>query len=116
MKILIVEDNEFRIKKFRSCLLNHDFHIAISANDAIEYLKNNQYDLIFLDHDLGGLEMIDSNFYNTGYTVAKYMAANDIECEVIIHSLNPVGAKNIQSIIPKGRIIPFTILNIEEVI
>jgi CheY-like chemotaxis protein len=94
--------------------MNYDFHIAISANAAIEYLKNNKYDLIFLDHDLGGLEMIDSSFYNTGYTVAKFMKENNVKGRVVIHSLNPSGAQNIKFLLKNAKVIPFTVLNIEE--
>lgn len=52
--------------------------------------KANEYDKIFIsfDHDLGGTL--------TGYDVAKYIVEN--ECNLTgftVHSMNPVGAKNI---------------------
>ena len=58
---------------------------------AAEINKNSKI-IIDLDHDLGGNK--------TGYDIAKWIVASGYEhVEYVIHSANPVGAKNIDSIL-----------------
>ena len=66
--------------------------------DCIEFLlKNrNKIDTISLDHDLGEIK--------TGYDVCKWIVANeyyDNLQEIIIHSANPVGTKNMLQLLDK---------------
>ena len=51
-KILIVDDNKINIKLAARLLESYNFTIdsASSGKEAIEKVKNNKYDLIFLDH------------------------------------------------------------------
>lgn len=51
-KILIVDDNKINIKLAARLLESYNFTIdsALSGKEAIEKVKNNKYDLIFLDH------------------------------------------------------------------
>lgn len=103
MKILIVEDDFTRIKMFKSWLIGFDYDVCEDADPAIEKVNNEKYDLIFLDHDLGGRVFVDSNDKNTGYQVAKAIV-NSINKDsfVIIHSLNPVGAEKMANILPNS--------------
>ncbi len=51
-KVLIVDDNAINIKLASRLLQSYNFitDSALSGKDAIEKVKNNKYDLIFLDH------------------------------------------------------------------
>lgn len=43
------------------------------AHEAIQALKDHTFDLICLDHDLGGQVMVDSSREDTGAEVARYI-------------------------------------------
>ncbi len=93
LKILFLDDDLERHKQVRS-LMTYD--AAYTVKDATDLLQKNEYDLVFLDHDLGGLQMVESEGpEETGYTVAKWMAEHKPVVEdVVLHSLNPGGAAN----------------------
>lgn len=107
MRILIVEDSTERIKVFSRNLIGHEVHVATNAKDAYKIIdEEERFDYIFLDHDLcGGIYEPSDN--NSGYGVAKYIASipEKHPYRVIIHSLNPSGASNIQSALEEAGII-----------
>ncbi len=113
--IVILEDSIERIKLFNRKLINK---ANINTFDNVKkceiFIKENssKIDMIFLDHDLDDKVYVDSNDPNTGYSMAKIIKKiyGEEYPEIIIHSLNPAGADNIQSILPRSRKIPFTIL------
>lgn len=108
MKILVLEDDPERIKWFQSHLKSHGSLITTNAQTAIGALKAFDYDLIFLDHDLGGKAFVSSDDPETGYQVALYLSQTGSFGEnVIIHSLNAVGAANMHQILPSAKVIPF---------
>ena len=101
MRIFILEDDIARRDAFEVCLSEHDLDIAIDA-EAATRLFAPPYDVILLDHDLGG--GVDTDGSNTGAAFAKWLMNNHKEdvmlsC-VITHSYNPDGAKEICRIIP----------------
>lgn len=114
MKIFILEDNERRMVKFRRELIGHNIDHAVSVEDGTSFVVNNKYDLIFLDHDLGGEEFVDSFADNTGYKLAEFIASftPNKETPCIVHSCNPAGADNIIRILPHAIKVPFTSLDI----
>lgn len=115
MKILVVEDNIDRIRKFQKELVGHNVFYADTAIWAKKLLidANHLFNLIFLDHDLGGETYVDSDNENTGYQVAKIIKGSQSEkAKVIVHSCNPVGAQNIKNILSKAKLEPFVTLNI----
>jgi len=116
MLILILEDDNNRIARFMKELsfIGHELHFAETTSSAKKYLSENVYDVIFLDHDLGGEMMVDSDKPNTGYQVAKAIVgtANE-DAYIVIHSMNPAGSNNMAAILPKAIVAPFTILNIQ---
>lgn len=73
---------------FSEKIIASDIVHFYNAAEAIEYLRNNTVDCMLLDHDLG--------LADTGYDFVKSLYANNIipECEIIIHSQNPIGAGN----------------------
>jgi len=100
MKILILEDNEYRIDTFTIELKGHD----IDHTDNVEICKNRirttKYDLIFLDHDLGGEIFVDSDVEQTGYHVAKIIPYSiNRNTKVIIHTHNPPGGTKMKEVI-----------------
>lgn len=97
-KILILDDEEGRHSLFRKKYNIHELTHAYTADEAIDYLSKHKYDIVFLDHDLGTRA--------TGIKVAKWMHSNKIDAQVIIHSLNPVGAENMKHILKDARILP----------
>jgi len=116
MRFFILEDDHRRIKTFRSKLIGHELVIAENAQDAIRILSDDQaFDVIFLDHDLGGEQMVSSDDKNTGSEVARWMKSYLKQyCPVIIHSLNPDGAKYmrhaLEDVAMEVYYIPFTSL------
>lgn len=100
MRILVVEDDSYRIEWFQKATIGHIVDFAIDADSAIVKVHQNDYDLIFLDHDLGNRQMVSSDDPNTGYTVAKSLIqSRNSKAAVVIHSLNPVGALNIKRVV-----------------
>jgi len=119
MKIFILDDMLNR-QQFLSCAMSKiyggDSHciVADSFSNAVKvFEEHKEFDIMFLDHDLGGKIYVDSEDPNTGYQVVKYMAEHDIKGkEIIVHSLNFAGVQNMLAILPKhAKYVPYTILH-----
>jgi len=108
IKILILEDNLERQDQFKKKLIDHNLTITDSSKAAINKLSNEKWDLLMLDHDLGNEAYVPSG-PNTGYEVAKFLEENEQfqSSNIIVHSLNVVGAKNIINALPNAIHIPF---------
>ena len=113
MKVFILEDNENRMNlfnrimrmKYPDATVYHAETVAQAA-DILE--KEQPFDYLFLDHDLGGMEFVDSSEEETGYHVVQFIVKNGIKYNnAIIHSANPVGARRMADDLPGGRLIPF---------
>jgi hypothetical protein len=84
------------------------WNIVRSYDDAIEWvIKNGFPDVISFDHDLG-IHHYAGNYTDgkTGYDFAKWLIEHDMNTDTMpeyfayrVHSKNPVGAKNIQTIL-----------------
>ena len=116
MNILVLEDNPERQKVFMK-ELSRNYQITIV--DTVELAKTlvkeaeknqDQFHVIFIDHDLGGEVYVDSREENTGYQFAVWLAENEIDSQFITHSLNLVGAGNIIAALPECDHVPFTLL------
>lgn len=113
MKIFFLDDNINRHTKFHEWIETKceqpDIISASSANEATGILeKDKEFDVIFLDHDLGGKIFVSSKDPNTGYAVAEYIKKNDVKYkQCFIHSQNPVGAKNMKNVLEDAMLIPF---------
>lgn len=111
--IFFLEDNPQRYAHFYKWIETKvddpEIVSATNAADAIDILRDRKhFDVIFLDHDLGGKIFVDSGSENTGYQVAKFMKRNgNTFKQMIIHSQNPVGAQNINNIFRKALRVPF---------
>lgn len=112
--VFIVEDDYRRIGWFVDRLGSRIIGIHDKPANAISALKAfnmAEIDLFFLDHDLGG--PFEPPFSEA---IAEYMVAQDpqIGKRTIIHSCNPAGARNLQSILPGAKPMPFGTFNIED--
>ena len=107
MNILILEDNKERCKLFNNLRQEHSVTITEFAHEAIRLLSLNKYDMLFLDHDLGGQEMVPSG-PGTGYEVAEFLSNNKQfkPEQIIVHSFNGPGSQNIMKALPEARWIP----------
>lgn len=99
ISILLMDDQVVR-KEFLSRILdknNTSITHCLSVKDGIEKIKNEHFDLIMIDHDLGGksttLPFVDFLDENSD--------ENLLNSVFIIHSLNPVGAENIEKLLRK---------------
>lgn len=111
--IVILEDDENRIAQFRKKLKDKaTLHVFNNVSECDSFMRKNStnIDMFFLDHDLDHRIFVNSKEENTGYSMAKKIKEvyGEDYPDTIIHSLNPVGAENILSILTESRRIPFT--------
>ena len=107
MNILILEDDRSRQQIFARNLIGTNPVIVATASDAIQKLSEHDWDYLFLDHDLGGQQIVESG-PGTGYEVAEWLAENP-DCQpphIIIHSFNPSGAENMKRALPNATVAP----------
>ena len=116
MLIFILEDNPDRMDKFIRELQCTAIHHAETVDAGKELLLMYKYDLLLLDHDLGGEQMVDSAEKNTGYQLAKFIThTQNRDTPCIAHTCNPVGADNILCILPHAIKVPFPVLDLSMV-
>jgi DNA-binding NarL/FixJ family response regulator len=118
LRIFILEDDPFRTE-YMIGYLDKAFNkpnivLSSDAEAAKKELAKELFDLVCLDHDLGGQVFVDSSEKNTGYQVAKYIKENNIKYKVcMIHSLNFMGAMRMKSVLPGAEYLPVTSWNVE---
>jgi hypothetical protein len=114
MRVLVLEDNESRVRKFQRELVGNVVDFARDADAALAFIAARAYDLVFLDHDLGGEEMADSHGANTGYRVASCLARDGKNgaARVVLHSCNPAGVGMMALALPRAVLAPFVSLDI----
>ena len=90
MRIFILEDDDLRIMQLQDILHRHDLTVIKTCLDAGEF--DPPYDLILLDHDLGGRQMLEHE--DCGLTFVR-MVKDRISkhTPVIVHSYNNGGAE-----------------------
>ena len=100
-----------RIPAFRRKLIGHNVEWVTTATEAIALLAENPegyWDVIFLDHDLGGQAYVKSG-PGTGYEVAVWLERNPEKkpAQIFLHSLNKVGRDNMKAALPEAEHAPF---------
>jgi CheY-like chemotaxis protein len=107
MNILVLEDDRARQQTFAQKLIGTNAVIVETAAEAIQALSEGEWDYLFLDHDLGGQQMVESG-PGTGYEVAEWLAEHPEHQppNIIIHSFNPSGAENIHRALPNATVAP----------
>jgi len=105
--VLVLDDEEVRLKAFRRKLIGNIVLTVKTADECIKALENSTWDYVFLDHDLGGNILVESG-RGTGYEVAEWLSNHPEKKpkDIIIHSFNAAGAKNMLSLLPEAKYIP----------
>lgn len=109
LQILILEDDPQRTKLMLQKLADKGaVKVVQTAKEAIGWLEIKDWNLLSLDHDLGGEEMVESG-PGTGYEVACWLEEHpDRQPGVIwLHSLNPVGRYKMSEALPNAQEKPF---------
>jgi CheY-like chemotaxis protein len=106
MKILVLEDDRFRAQFFIERFGDLVLTITESAHTAIDYLKKETYDFIFLDNDLG----INNG---EGKDVADFLQNNPTNqnnhTNIVIHSWNSPAASYMKAALPLAVVAPFDV-------
>lgn len=94
MRILFVDDEQYRMDTFLSNAIGSSVTFAYNADSAIEILKRESFDIIFLDHDLAPEHYASSHPDDkNGQYLCRKIMEHDIRVPwIIVHSLNPQGA------------------------
>lgn len=101
MKVLIIDDEVIRVPaltkyietRFGKCEVIHSVTFTLDWDG---------YFLVMLDHDLGkggDVSRHVSKAFPRGYTGSA---------EIVVHSMNPVGARNIINALGTGNILPYS--------
>lgn len=108
MRVLILEDDDLRCQAFRRRFSGHEVVVIVrAAQDAIRLLREQVWDLLCLDHDLGDCETPGSS-PGTGYEVAEWIAEHEDRrpARIVLHSFNPVGVANMKRALGNAVIAP----------
>lgn len=98
MRIMFLDDNENRRKAFKQRSIGCVVDFACNADEALAFLLGEQsYDLIMLDHDLGGPaeegllleDAKDGRYVVKGLVESK----KHLDTTIVVHSLNGAGAE-----------------------
>jgi len=117
MRVLILEDDVNRVERFKEKLVGHELFITQFPKVANRWLEEQEFDFIFLDHDLEEESQgTDNNFdVGTGLEVANFLGRKpylSTNAQIIVHSLNSGGStRMIQAMGGRNAIqYPFTVL------
>lgn len=122
MKIFILEDNHDRMAAISKLLAAVTTETGIdvgvpvraeTADSALEHLRAQDFDLLLLDHDLGGDP--EKLAHNCGKTVARFLETNVLRTIklIVVHSVNVEEATKMVAILSPhypATHIPFTVL------
>ena len=103
MKVFVLEDDPARVQWLRERLIDHDLTVIDSCADVKQFQP--PYDLLLLDHDLGGRQMEDHE--DCGETFAWLIREHVGDADVIVHSYNWPGAMAMLAALGKGVYAPF---------
>jgi len=100
-QLLFLDDCPNRCKKFRSsCPYATIVHTAV---DAIARIEAQHWDIVSLDHDLGGEAYVDSKREDCGMEVVRFIVANQPKIhKVIVHSSNGPARLNMVSLLKQA--------------
>jgi len=94
MNVLWLDDAPERTKRFRSYAPYAT--LTETAQECIDALAaaDEPWDIVFLDHDLGGEIYVDTAEKNTGSEVVRWIGENEPQIlKIVVHSCNPEAAK-----------------------
>jgi len=110
ISVMLLDDDTRRHKWFNKRFAGDGLDIAVNVEEAKELLAENNYDAIFLDHDLlpHHYESNDHNdFASTGYAIAEFLNERaDLQraATIIVHTRNADAAiQMVQKLRETGR-------------
>ncbi len=107
LNILVLEDEIERHNWFNHIFFQDNITFCITSKKAIKCLKNEDYDMVFLDRDLG-------NTKDNGEKVALEIMKQKLclRATIVIHTMNPQGQESMKSYLDKSHkevyVIPYT--------
>jgi CheY-like chemotaxis protein len=105
MKVLFLDDDKERIKKARPLFIGHNLTVVENEKDAVAELDKITFELVSLDHDMAGCQMVPSG-PGTGFEVAEFIASLDRAKQpkyIILHSFNEDGCKNMYKVLESAN-------------
>jgi len=112
MNILFLDDSKSRITKFeyefytRKMNEKNSLDVVETSADCIKKLQEKDYDVILLDHDLGGEVFVDSSREDTGAEVVRWIISNkkpESIKQIFVHSHNePARLQMVKSLKASG--------------
>lgn len=103
--VFVLDDTEERIAWFRSRLANLRF--AKTCDEAVEILSAQQFDVVFLDHDLSWMDAgFPNRLHGNGKEVARYLARTKFPGKIVIHSRSDQAA-TMAKILPQATVTRF---------
>jgi CheY-like chemotaxis protein len=114
ISVFLLDDDNRRHRWFKERFEGDDLDIAETVEEAKEYLGENNYDAVFLDHDLlpHHYESNDhDDFSSTGYAIAEWLNENpDFQraSTIIVHTRNADAAiKMVEKLRESGRTVEY---------
>lgn len=95
-RVLFLDDDKHRTMAFRDLMRLYDIvpDCVETAAECIERLKAVEYDLISLDHDLGGETFVDSAREDCGMEVVRWLRKHQKpQGFILVHSFNMLASK-----------------------
>jgi CheY-like chemotaxis protein len=97
LRVFLLDDDVLRHEWFAKQFAGDRVDVAADPARSIELLSSNQYDLIFLDHDLLPEHYYAEGFDDerSGYAVARWLSERPDRCalaQIIAHTRNADGA------------------------
>jgi CheY-like chemotaxis protein len=97
LRVFLLDDDVLRHEWFAKQFAGDRLDVAADPARSIELLSANQYDLIFLDHDLLPEHYYAEGFDDerSGYAVARWLSERPDRCavaQIIAHTRNADGA------------------------
>ena len=116
MRILFLDDDPERVKAFLMANRHHEVHVATNYVEAIQAIRKYDYEMMWLDHDLSVEDqMLDPirdrhRFKERGGTdvalaIVLHCSGKRKPKEVVVHSYNPLGARNMMAILARLHIL-----------
>jgi CheY-like chemotaxis protein len=103
MKVLVLDDAQERLDAFKKNLPKEALlKIAITSTETIGYLATDNFDVLFLDHDVPDINV------STGLNVTIYLNLRRIVSgipepkRIVIHSRNYFGSNALKQLLPNA--------------
>jgi CheY-like chemotaxis protein len=119
-RVLVLDDDPKRLDWFRGSVgeaTGHAPTCCTTVDEMIRDLEGDEFDLVFLDHDLCWQDAAYSERkHGNGKEAARYLAWMGFKGMVIIHSVNEDGAEAMKTYLPQARVAPFGTFELEAVV